>query len=137
MIQTEIPDGKGGVEKLDKHDSRYWEGPYRYEPFPKAMYRQAQPGQAPETRVVQSQQERERLGSDWHESPADAKSAFDRLEADIAKAAAERAASDLRMSARAQAEALAIDRATDRMQPEIKERPKRKYVKKATVPSTH
>lgn len=119
MIQTEIRNDRGELEKLDHNDPRYWNGPYYYEPYPKALYRQTQPGQAPEERVVHSEHEHARLGSDWHESPADAKDAFERLEADIAKAAAERNFSDSRMSEPAQREALTADRATDAMVPDL------------------
>lgn len=115
MIQTEIRNSRGELEKLDHNDPRYWEGPYRYEPYPKALYRQTQPGQEPEHRIVRSDEEHRRLGSDWKESPADAREAFAALEADIARAAAEFNAATLTMSEKAQREALAHDRSTDAM----------------------
>lgn len=124
MIQTSIRNSRNEIEQLDHNDPRYWEGPYVYQPYPKALYRQTQPGTDFETKVVQNQHEHERLGSSWHESPADAAEAFQKLEADIAKAAAERNFSDTKLSARAQAEALEADRATDEMQPEIRVRQK-------------
>lgn len=126
MIQTQIRNDRGELETLDHNDPRYWEGPYVKVEYPKALYRQAQPGQPAELRVVQSQHEHERLGSDWHESPADAAEHFQKLEADIAKAAAERNYSDARMSEKAQREALAADRATDEMRPELPAQPVRR-----------
>lgn len=135
MIQTSVSDGRGGRRELTVHDAEYWEGPYRYEPYPKAMYRQTQPGDECECRVVNHQQERDKLGSDWFESPADAKAHFEKLESDIARAAAERQAEDQKMSAEAILEALKYDRSTDQMLGEIPQRPKRKYVKKVKPPT--
>lgn len=128
MIQTEVRNSRGDLEKLDHHDPRYWEGPYRKEEYPKGLYRQTTPGQVYpyEYKEVQNQHEHERLGSDWHESPAAAAAHFQRLEADIAKAAAERNYSDRRMSEQAQREALTADRATDLMQGEIPVQPVRR-----------
>lgn len=126
MIQTRIADGRGGYRELTVHDPEYWNGPYVYEPYPKALYRQTQPGEACETRVVANDSERDRLGSNWYESPADAKDAFERLEAAIAKAAAERAAADQKMSTLALAEAIRADRSTDQMLGEIPEQPKKR-----------
>jgi hypothetical protein len=130
MIQTFITNNRGEREELDKNDPRYWEGPYRYEPYPKAMYRQTQPGEECDTRVVKSDSEHTALGSDWFESPADAKEHFEQLEAEIAAAAAERNYQDRLMSVKAVGEALRADRLTDQMLGEIPEQPKRKYVKK-------
>ncbi len=130
MIQKTMKDGRGGTIELDHNDPRYWEGPYRYEPYPKALYRKTEPGQDPEFRIVKNVDEHERLGGGWFDSPDGAKEAFVSLEASIAKSAAERNASDQRMSAPAQAEALVADRATDEMLPAIPEKPKRKYVRK-------
>lgn len=132
MIQTEIPDGKGGTEKLDPGDARYWEGPYRYEPFPKMVYR-ATAGEGftnPEGKLVRTQQEWDRLGSDWTESPALAQKVTEDRDAEYARLAAQRNALDLRMSALAQAEALEVDRSTDEMLPEIPIAPKRGRPKK-------
>lgn len=126
MIQTSVADGRGGRRELTVHDPEYWEGPYRYEPYPKALYRQTQPGEGFETRVVKSKEEHDRLGSDWHESPADAKTMFELREAEIAELAARRLTTDARMSAKARAEALTADRAADAMLAEIPETPRRK-----------
>lgn len=119
MIQTSIINDRGERETLDHNDPRYWNGPYRYEPYPKALYRQTQPGMPCEERVVKSDSEHNKLGSDWHESPADAKAHFEKLEADMAKAAAEHNYSVQRMSEQAQREALAHDRATDEMTADV------------------
>lgn len=124
MIQKTIPDGKGGVIELDQHDPRYWEGPYRYEPFPKLLFK-AGPGakyQEPDMQVVQNATEMERLGSQWAEDPDTARAIFDKQEAEFARIAAERNFSDRRLSESAQAEALAADRATDEMLPAIPEK---------------
>lgn len=117
MIQTEIRDERTGETiKLDHHDPRYWNGPYRYEPYPKALYRITQPGQKdPEMAIVKSQQEHERLGSAWKESPVDALAHFNALESEVAKAAAESNFADRNMSAAARAERLQHDRSTDEM----------------------
>lgn len=129
MIQTSVADGRGGRRELTVHDPEYWEGPYRYEPYPKALYRQTQPGEGYETRVVKSKEEHDRLGSDWHESPADAADMFRRQEAEMAELAARRLTSDAKMSAKAIAEALKADRATDAMLGEIPETPRTKGVR--------
>lgn len=119
MIQTSIRNDKNEIEPLDHNDPRYWEGPYVKVEYPKALYRQTQPGQPAESRIVANQHEHDRLGSDWHESPADASEQFQKLEGDIARAAAERHFSDTKMSEKAQAEALRADRATDEMVTDI------------------
>jgi hypothetical protein len=130
-IQTFLINDRGEREELSVNDARYWNGPDRgYEPYPKAMYRQTQPGQECEVRVVKSDSEMNRLGSDWFESPADAAVHFEQLEADMARADAERRAKDVTMSTLALAEALKAERATDQMLGEIPEKPKRKYVRK-------
>lgn len=127
MIQTEIRNNRGELEKLEPGDARYWDGPYKYTPYPKALYRQTQPGAPCEQREVQSETEQVRLGPEWFESPADAKTRFEALEAEIAKVAAERHYTDRRMSDLAQAEALAADRATDEMVADV---PRRSHHKK-------
>lgn len=114
MIQTEIRNHRNEVEPLDHNDPRYWEGPYKYEPFPKAVYRVTQPGQTePECRIVRSDRELAALPSDWKESPADAKAHFETVDAEIARAAAEANYTDQRMSASARAEKLAHERSTE------------------------
>ena len=133
MIQTKIQDGRGGYRELSVNDPEYWEGPHRHEAYPKALYQQLQPGKQPEERTVRNQQEHERLGASWHESPEDARRAFERLEASIAAAAAERANKDRMMSGKAFAESLMADRATDEMLPEIPEKKRRGRKPKAAT----
>lgn len=125
MIQKTIPDGKGGHRELGVHEMDYWEGPYRYEPYPKAVYRQAQPGEQPKMQIV-TREQHEKLGPGWYGSPEAAREAFDALERDIAKAAAERIYADERMSEPARREALRYDRQTDTMVPVIPEQPKKR-----------
>lgn len=135
MIQTSIRNDKGEIEQLDHHDARYWEGPYVYQPFPKTLFR-ATAGegyQHPEQIIVKSQHEWDRLGSDWKETPDDARTQRDRSDAEIARVAAERNASDLRMSDKAQREALAIDRATDELLPAIPEQHRQSRPKKTDI----
>lgn len=63
--------------------------------------------------------------------------AIDRVAAnqlELAKLAANRAYNERLMSANARAEAAAVDEATMQHLPEIKEKPKRKYVKKTGAP---
>lgn len=134
MIRKEMSDGRGGVRVLEPTEPEYWDGPYRYEPYPKWVFK-AVLGSAPESRLVKNEDERAKLGSQWAETPDAAQDILERYEADIAKAAAERQASDVKMSAKAQAEALAADRATDELLPAIPEQPKRKYVKKVVTGS--
>lgn len=119
MIQTSIRNSRNEVELLDHNDPRYWEGAYVYQPFPKAMYRQTTPGAECEHRIVKSDSEMNALGSDWFESPADAKTHFEKLEADMAKAAAEHNYRVSRMSEGAQREALEHARSTDEMTADV------------------
>ncbi len=113
MIQTEYRNDRGEMEPLTHHDLKYWEGPYRFEPYPMALYRSTTGEQKPEMKIVRSEAERERLGSGWAETPDAAREIRDGYEADIARAAAEFNADARRMSEKAQAEVLAADRATD------------------------
>ena len=124
MIRKEMSDGRGGTRILEPTEPEYWEGPWRYEPYPKWLFK-AVLGSAPETKLVKNEDERAKLGSGWAETPDEAQVYLDAYEADIARAAAERLADDAKMSARAQAEALAIDRSTDALLPEIRETPRR------------
>lgn len=132
MIQTEISDGRGGVEKLDHNDPRYWQGPYVKIEYPKTLFRASAGSgyQNPEQKVVQNQYEHERLDSGWKESPPEARAYLDKLDADVALEASKRLTTDQKMSEPAQREALVADRATDDMLPSIPEKPKRKYTKK-------
>lgn len=134
MIQTEIRNSRNELEKLEPHDPRYWEGPYRYEPYPKLLFKATTGGkyQEPETCVVQNQHEHTRLGSDWAETPDEARAICDRYESLMAKEAAARLTRDQHMSANARAEALAADRATDEMVPSIPEQKRRGRPTKAS-----
>lgn len=117
MIQKEIRDERTGeMIQLDHNDPRYWDGPYKYEPYPKMVFRVTQPGQKDaEAQIVRSQREHDALPSDWKESPADAREHFERVEAEIAKAAAESNYADRNLSELAKAERVAYERSTDEM----------------------
>tara|TARA_R110000868_G_scaffold315739_2_gene576620 strand:+ start:261 stop:686 length:426 start_codon:yes stop_codon:yes gene_type:complete len=117
MIQTSYRNDRGDIEQLTPHDEKYWQGPYRYEHFPLTLFK-ATTGdtyQHPEKRIVQNEQERAALGSAWAETPDEARAICDGYEADMAKAAAEFNAANTKLSAKAQAEALAYDRSTDNL----------------------
>ena len=115
-IQTHIRNDRGETEELHPNDPRYWEGPYVYTPYPKLLFK-ASVGRYQDSDqeqiVVQSEREHRALGSDWCESPDLARQHCDRMEAEIARAAAEVKASATRMSASAQAELRAAEVATD------------------------
>ena len=112
MIRKEMRAPSGEMKPLTEHDLAYWEGPYRYEPFPKVLFRCTGPQtQDIEERLVKSAFEAEKLDAAWKETPDEAR-AFERaLQAEIAAADAYAAAESARMSAQAQAEKLAYDRA--------------------------
>jgi hypothetical protein len=116
MIQTEFKNDKGELEKLSENDPRYWQGVYRYEPYPKLLFKaslQHYQDSDLEHRIVKSEQEHRALSADWCESPDLAREKYDALESDIAKAAAQSAHSDRNMSAGAQAERLAVEQNSD------------------------
>jgi hypothetical protein len=116
MIQTEIRNDRGELEKLNENDPRYWQGPYRYEPYPKLLFKaslQHYQDNDLEQRIVKNAQEHNALTSDWCESPDEARKKYDALESDIAKAAAQSAHSDRNMSATAQAERKAHEDAAE------------------------
>lgn len=126
MIRTEIKDDRGDMRQLTPNDLDYWTGPYRYEPYPKMLFRITQPGQTEaEVCVVTNAHEHSRKGSDWFETPDDARAHFARVEADVAKAAAEANYQDRNMSEAAKAERLAHDRSTDEMVTDVPRRPGR------------
>lgn len=137
MIQTEIRNDRSELEKLDHHDPRYWQGTYKYEPYPKQLFK-AGPGekyQHPDLCVVQNQHEHNRLSSDWKEDPDAARAVFDQHEGAMAKASAEHNASVTKMSPKAQAEALAHDRSTDEMVADVPAPKKRGRPAKIVLPS--
>ena len=95
-----------------------WEKPYRFEPFPKMVYRgvlKANGKHEFETRIVGSERELGAAKTDgWVDSPDQAVAGVEMQEASIAQAAAENAYKAKRMSAKAQKELAAIEAATHR-----------------------
>lgn len=71
------------------------------------------------------------LEAGWRKTQSEAVERAHAKRREISHATAERHASDARMSEKAQAEAKAVDRAEFHHVPEIPEKPKRKYVRKA------
>ena len=127
-----MPDDLGLTER-DKELAK-WNKPYRFEPFPKMLYRgRTTPSGRLERdeRIVGSEAE-EKLAAEngWHANPDVAVEAERKRQEDRGTAAAERAYADLRMSAAAQAEAAAIDSTTAKHLPEIPEQPKRSHHRK-------
>lgn len=134
MIRTEMRDDRGEIRQLTENDPEYWTGPYVYQPFPKLLFRIAHPGQTePDHCVVKSEREMSDKGSGWCESPDEARAFFNKLEADVARAAAEANAADRQMSDAAKAERLAYERSTDEMVTEVPR--KRGRPKKPAVPA--
>jgi len=124
-IQTRVSDGRGGYDELTHHDARYWEGPYAHQDYPKALYRQVEPGRTDATEVKTAEAHAQ-LGPGWYESPVDAAAAVDRQEAVYPRRAAQRHFRDQPRSVRAQEEALARDRATDLVLPDLGAAPTKK-----------
>ena len=95
-----------------------WNKPYRYEPFPKMIYRgvlKANGKHDFEDMIVHSDRElAERMADGWVESPEHAVMGVEAQESAIANAAAENAYKAKRMSAKAQKELAAIEAATHR-----------------------
>jgi hypothetical protein len=105
MIRTEIDNGRGEMRTLTVHDPEYWEGPYRYEPYPKCLFRATGPNRSDlEEAVVKSDAERTALGPAWAETPDDARAWLKAFDDTIAKAAAEANYGVTKMSKKAQAE---------------------------------
>jgi hypothetical protein len=105
-----------------------WDKPYVFQEYPKMLYRFL-PG--PGGKLVREEcgvedrlQEGLRHGAGWRTTPGDAYDVAEQAEYDLGQAAAERAASDRRMSRQAQADAAAADAATARHLGEIPETPK-------------
>lgn len=88
--------------------------------YPKHLYRCVKHGGHVELEscLVNSSDEHERLPSDWAESPELAKAAMEGLEEAVSTAAAERAAADLKLSKKAQAEMDAKEKKTGKHVPE-------------------
>lgn len=136
MIQTRIRDSRTGEwEELHVNDPRYWEGPYKYEPYPKLLFKATvgryQDGDL-ETKLVKSQDEHERAGSQWCESPDEARAYCDRMEAELARAAAEAKAASTKMSQNAREELRAAEQDTDTFVTDVP-KPRRGRPRKATL----
>lgn len=133
-----------------------WEKPYRFEPFPKMLYRAnrrpdgkpscseaddrlfgGQPGSAELfsatcQMVVQSETELTKyLEMGWREGPTEAMEYFEQKEQGLGNAAAHRAHDDRNMGEKAQAEVKAAEDATSEHVPEIPRTPVRKTTKVA------
>lgn len=95
-----------------------WDKPYRYEPYPKMIYRgvlKANGKHDFEDMIVNSDRELAAMKADgWVESPDHAVLGVEAQESAIANAAAENAFKAKRMSAKAQKELAAIEAATHR-----------------------
>ena len=136
-IQTKYRDDRGEWVELTPNDAKYWEGPHVYVPFPKLLFRQSQPGQTNEQQdklIVQSQDEWERAGQAWKETPDEARAYFAALEAEMAKAAAEANYAASKMSQKAHDEFTAHARSTDEMTTDVPAPKKRGRPKRAVVP---
>jgi hypothetical protein len=121
------------LEQRTSDERRKWEQPnYVPVPYPKMLYKVSATPPGYEHLTVASereQEEKEREG--WHASILDAKAYAERLQADIGVAAAERAAADRKLSAKAQAEAKAAEEANDGEH--LAEVPEKKLVSKRKV----
>lgn len=115
MIQTRMRNDRGDWVDLVPGDPDYWKGPYHMEPYPMTLFKAELGREQCQKTVVKSDRERERLGSQWQESPVEAKEVLEKMEREMAAAAAEHNAAVSKMSIKAQAEALAHDRSTDEM----------------------
>jgi hypothetical protein len=82
--------------------------PYTYQPYPKYLFHHVDG-----LRLVETAEAHAACDGLWQESPALARAAYERLQDQIGEAAAERAYTDRRMSAGAQAELRALERETD------------------------
>lgn len=136
-----------------------WEKPYRFEPYPKMLYRAVQlengqmavtgrpqdyitdPEIARETaitnrcqRIVRNEPEEQRAAAEgWCVTAPEALLHAERLQQDIAQAAAERHYRDQRMSAKAQTEVKAVDDATHEHVPDPPAPTKRARGRKVAV----
>lgn len=105
--------------------------PYIYQEYPKMLYKAHRADGGPKvdldssgTRIVHSEgEERSALASGWHDGQEAAIQAIHDEDQNFAKLAAERAAQERRMSAKAQAEAAAVDESTIQHVPSIPETP--------------
>jgi hypothetical protein len=118
-----------------------WNAPYDYREWPKMLYRgtTTSAGRVEvEQRIVSTDgEEQDALASGWMTNPERAKVAETTRQEAIGTAAAERAYSDRRMSAGAQAEAAAADAAAGAKHlGEIPERARRPRPSRAKTPET-
>lgn len=108
---------RSGETEMDREIAK-WEKPYKYEPFPKMIYRGVLRSDGVhdfETKIVENERhlsDMEKQG--WVQSPADAKAVVESHETMIAEAAAENAAAAQRMSAKARKELAMREAATHR-----------------------
>jgi hypothetical protein len=102
------------LEQRASEERKKWDKPYKFEPYPKMLYRgtAATPGWEHLT-VGDEDEERTKAKEGWKPTLPEALTHYERLQADIGQAAAERAASDRRMSAAAQADARKAEEAND------------------------
>lgn len=109
---------------------------YRYQAYPKVLYREAVNPQTNtygvQQTVVRSPEEHERY-ADWAESPETARANRIALEASVATAAAESAWADRHLSEPAQRERQAADEASEGHLVEVPEAPKRGRPRKDPV----
>lgn len=107
----------------------YWNRPYVFRPYPKMLYRGTTTRDGRLTvdqRIVGSdEEERQALEIGWVPNPQAATEAETARQEAVGTAAAERAWSDRRLSAAAQAETAALDQTTAKHLGEIPEKAKR------------
>ena len=108
---------RSGETDMDREMAK-WEKPYKYEPFPKMLYRGVLRSDGVhdfETTIVENERHMsEMVNKGWVQSPADAKAVVDAQESMIAEAAAENAAAAQKMSAKARKELAMREAATHR-----------------------
>jgi len=105
-----------------------WNGPYRYQEFPKTLFRGTASSTTghPEYRVVATEgEELDALALGWAVTPGDATNQQRLAEEAVGVAAAERAWTDRALSRAAQAEAAAVEATTAGHVAEVRERPRR------------
>jgi hypothetical protein len=122
-------DDQLGLSERDK-ELRKWNAPYRFQAFPKMLYRARTLAngsiEMEPPRIVGSEgEEALALGAGWRLTAPEARAAETRAQEDLGTAAAERAWTDRRLSPQAQAEAAAVDQATAKHHGDIPEKPKR------------
>src|SRR5262245_3366616 len=128
-------DNELGLSDREK-ELRKWNAPYVYREFPKMLFRGTlTAGRIDvEQRIVGSEAE-ERAATDtgWLPTSTRAYEAESARQEALGTAAAERAGGDRRLSAKARAEAQALDETTVRHLPEIPERPRKRRGRKPRV----